>query len=186
MKSFSTIFLLFFTLVSFCQSEVKNVDVEKSTVTWKGTKLIGGSHAGNIKLISGFLSFTDDKISGGKFVINMKAISSTDLKGKSKLKIEKHLKASRFFGVEKHPTSSFLITKISYISDNQYQITGNFTIKDISKSNTFILKITKHTASGKIILKRKDFNIRYGSGFFGSIADKGISNKFVLNINLIF
>lgn len=53
---------------------------------------------------------------------------------------DEHLRGPDFFEVEKHPTATFKSSKITFDADAPAQITGDLTIKDISKPVT--LKVT--------------------------------------------
>jgi len=186
MKKFVLLVLVSLFLFSFSFSEVKKIDIKKSTLVWKGSKIIGGTHSGTINLQSGYFNVKNKDIVGGEFVVDMNTINCTDLKGKSKAKIERHLKDTHFFDVEKHPTSRFKIVKIHKLNVGNYQVTGDLTIKNHTNSHTFLLHISNHLATGKLIIKRNEFDIKYGSGFFGAIGNKTISNEFTLQLNLQF
>jgi polyisoprenoid-binding protein YceI len=105
------IVILAMTSVAFTTISEKNVDVKQSKVTWKGYK-VTGQHEGTIDLKEGKLTFEGNKLKGGHFVIDMTTLGSTDLEGGMKGKLDGHLKSDDFFGVEKHPTASFTITKV--------------------------------------------------------------------------
>src|SRR6056297_681473 len=96
MKHFFAIALLTVlpTLFSFTPpSEASlEVDVETSTLTWKGYK-VTGSHEGYIYLKSGTLDYEDGKLVGGNFEVDMTTINCTDLEGKMKNKLEGHLRS---------------------------------------------------------------------------------------------
>ena len=105
-------------LVAFIAFSFKGVDVEKkevktdqSKVVWKGYK-VTGSHEGNITLKSGSLMFSDNKLSGGEFVMDMTSMTVTDLEGESKGKLEGHLKSDDFFGIEKYSTATLVFNEV--------------------------------------------------------------------------
>jgi len=186
MKKITLFILLSSFLFSFSSTEVRKIDLLKSTLVWKGTKVIGGAHSGTINFQSGYINIENNGIVGGEFVVDMNTINCTDLKGKSKAKLERHLKDTHFFEVEKYPTSRFKIVKITKVDAKNYQVTGDLTIKNHTNSNTFLLHVSNHLATGKLIIKRNEFDIKYGSGFFGAIGNKTISNEFTLQIKLLF
>ena len=165
----------------------KPVDASKSTVLWKGKKVLG-AHDGNIKIKSGSLDFTGDKLTGGTFVIDMKTINCTDLSGDAKKNLEGHLMSDDFFGVEKFPDAKFTIKKVaSRGTDGDFTITGDITIKGKTKEIKFPAKIGKNSAEAKLVLDRSEFDIRYGSGsFFDNLGDKTIYDEFELDIKLMF
>ena len=47
--------------------------------------------------------------------------------------LDEHLKTADFFNAEKYPTITFKSTKVQAISKNKYKITGNLTVKDVTK-----------------------------------------------------
>ena len=166
------------------------VDVQKSNIAWNGKK-VAGQHSGNIKLTGGTLNLNDGKLSNGSFNINMNSITCTDLQGEWADKLVGHLKADDFFGVEKFPTSSFVITKVSPASAGTVNISGNLTIKGITKAISFPASMSVSgntlTASAKgVKVDRTKYDIRYGSkSFFDSIGDKAIDDEFTIDINLV-
>ncbi|WP_442787466.1 YceI family protein [Flavobacterium suncheonense] len=164
----------------------KKVDVAKSKLTWVGKK-VTGQHDGTITLKEGALVFKGKKIAGGNFTVDMTTINSTDLEGKGKEKLDGHLKADDFFGVEKFPTSKLVFKTIGTKSNNTYAITADLTIKDITHPITFDLVVGKNVATAKLMIDRTKYDIKYGSkSFFESIGDKAINDEFELNVNLAY
>jgi len=49
---------------------------------------------------------------------------------------DKHLRSADFFNVEKHPEITFTSSKITKVSDNDYAVTGTFTMLGTSKKIT--------------------------------------------------
>ena len=192
MKLKITTILLFAAVVAL--SAFKNpvkpitytVDAAKSTITWLGKK-VTGSHNGTISLKSGSLDVNGKSVTGGTFVIDMASIK--DAGGSEKL--EGHLKADDFFGAAKFPTSTFVITKVAG-TDANVTVTGNLTIKGITKPLSFPATVKTNTdgtvsaLAGKIVVDRTKYDIRYGSkSFFDSIGDKAIDDNFEIAVNLV-
>jgi polyisoprenoid-binding protein YceI len=77
-----------------------------------------------------------------------------------------HLKNHEFIDVEKFSTIKFASTKIEPAGEpGQIKITGNLTLKDVTKEITIPAKVT-HDASGltvlgEVQLNRRDFNIKH-------------------------
>lgn len=167
-----------------------NVDVTSSTVNWKGYK-VTGEHTGAVKLKSGALQFTDGKLTGGSFVVDMNSITCTDLEGEWADKLVGHLKSDDFFGVAKYPTSKFVITRaIPQDTKGNYKVIGNLTIKETTKEAKFLVNLTESngtvTANGKLTVDRSEYNVRYGSGsFFDDLGDKTIYDEFDLEVTLV-
>lgn len=179
------IMILAITTMAFTNISEKSVDVKQSKVTWKGYK-VTGQHEGTIDLKEGKLTFENDALKGGHFVIDMTTLGSTDLEGEWKGKLDGHLKSDDFFGVEKHPTANFTITKVEK-KGNNYSVTGDLTIKSITNPITFDMTVNDNSASAALKIDRSKFDVRYGSpSFFNDLQDKAIYDEFDLNVNLAF
>ncbi|MBL4642803.1 MAG: YceI family protein [Flavobacteriaceae bacterium] len=160
-----------------------NVNVAESVMLWKGFKPTG-SHNGTVKLSSGAMSVSNGVISG-EFVIDMSSIADAD----GSTRLEGHLKNADFFDVEKYPTSKFVITS-SEVKDGKVQVTGNLTIKDVTKSITIPATIIDVDGvltfkSETFELNRADFNVKYGSkSFFGNLKDKFINDNMEMSFKV--
>ncbi len=187
-KNIATIALVAFMTFSFTTIEggKKEIKVESSKVVWKGYK-VTGSHQGTIAIKSGFLDFNESKLVGGEVTINMTTISTTDLEGEYKNKLDGHLKSDDFFGVEKFPTASLIFTKVKSNGKNSYNVTGDITIKGKTESVTFNVSIYGNKASVSLKIDRTKFDVRYGStSFFDGLKDKAIYDEFDLIADLEF
>lgn len=47
--------------------------------------------------------------------------------------LDEHLKTADFFDAEKYPNITFKSTKVQAVGKNKYKITGNLTVKDVTK-----------------------------------------------------
>ena len=187
-KNIATIALVAFMTFSFTtiEGDKKEIKVESSKVVWKGYK-VTGSHQGTIAIKSGFLDFNESKLVGGEVTINMTTISTTDLEGEYKNKLDGHLKSDDFFGVEKFPTASLIFTKVKSNGKNSYNVTGDITIKGKTESVTFNVSIYGNKASVSLKIDRTKFDVRYGStSFFDGLKDKAIYDEFDLIADLEF
>lgn len=187
-KNITGIALIAFITFSFTTVEdvKKEVKVESSKVIWKGYK-VTGSHEGFISIKSGNLTFNDDVLTGGDFVIDMSSIVNTDLEGEYKGKLEGHLKSDDFFGVEKFPTASLVFTQVKSVSKNAYKVTGDITIKGKTETIVFDLSVYGNKANASLKIDRSKFDVRYGStSFFDGLKDKAIYDEFDLVADLEF
>ena len=158
---------------------VNNVDLTTSVMTWKGTKPTG-SHDGTVAFKSGGMVVEDNVLKSGEFVIDMNTIKNLDMEGSDGAgKIVKHLKAPDFFDVGVYPTSKFVITSVLEV-EGRLSVTGNLTIKDVTKSIT--IPATVSTTEGTTTFKsevfnidRADFNVKYGSKRW----IEGLKDKFI-------
>ena len=166
-----------------------NVDAAASQIVWKGYKVLG-EHTGTINVQKGSLNIQDGQLVGGSFAIDMTSIACTDLSGEYKGKLEGHLKSDDFFGAATYPTATFVITSATPNGVDRYKVTGNLTIKDITKEIKFIANLEKEegqvVAKADIQIDRSEFNVRYGSGsFFDSLDDKTIYDEFDLSVSIV-
>jgi polyisoprenoid-binding protein YceI len=181
--AFITFFALSFTTI---QGQKKEVKIDNSKVVWKGYK-VTGSHEGTIAIQSGSLSFDDDKLTGGEFVIDMTTINTTDLDGEYKGKLDGHLKSDDFFGVENHPTAKLLFNKVKATGKNAYDVTGDLTIKGKTNPVSFTISIYGSKATASLKVDRTKYDVRYGStSFFDDLKDKAIYDEFDLVADLEF
>lgn len=168
---------------------------EQSDVKWLGKK-VTGSHNGVIQLKNGELKVTDNAVTGGSFVIDMTTIKDLDLTDPEyNGKLIGHLKSPDFFDVDKNPTSTFEITKVSPITNAKpgepnATIDGNLTIKGATHPLSFpaTIAVTADTvmaAAKDIKVDRTLYDIRYGSKkFFEKIGDKAINDEFWISVSL--
>lgn len=158
-----------------------NVNVTESIITWKGTKPVGSAHHGVVSLDTGSLTFEKGLLKAGEFVIDMNTITCEDLEGEKKADLEGHLKNADFFDVAKFPTSKFVITS-SEVKDGKLAVTGNLTIKNVTKNVTVPVTVTESEdsitfKSDVFKVDRTEFGVKYNSGkFFDNLKDKMIDD----------
>lgn len=173
-------------------AKVYAVDSGSSMVNWVGVKPTG-QHMGTVKVSNGNIAVVDGNITAGEFTLDMNTITVNDLEpGQGKEKLEGHLKTGDFFEVEKFNTGKFAITSVKPaqgIEDATHEITGNLTLRDITKSVTLPAnvnitdnKISAVTPSFKI--DRTEWGITFKSTTIGTAADNIINDEIGLVINL--
>ncbi len=168
--------------------EKKEINTDASTVTWKAYK-VTGSHTGTLELETGSLMFDGEKLTGGEFTVDMSTLVSTDLKDdpESKGKLEGHLNSEDFFHTEEHATSKLVFTKVKSTGKNSYEVTGDLTIKDITKPVVFDVSVYGSKATATVKVDRTNYDIKYNSGnFFENLGDKTIYDEFDLVVDLEF
>lgn len=166
---------------------------ELSQMEWQGKKTFikGWIDSGLISISSGNFTVEDGSISSGEIEIDMTSISTMKTgsnNGESML--TNHLKTGDFFDVENFPVSKFVIKDINKVDDFNYLLTGDLTIKDVTKSVES--KIIAYEKDGKIYIDggitidRSLFGIKFGSSsFFENLGDKTIDNEFQIKLNLV-
>ena len=187
-KNFAIVVLVTFTAFSFTSIEEnkKEIKTDVSKVVWKGYK-VTGSHEGTIAIQSGSLTFEEEKLTGGAFVIDMTTINTTDLEGEYKGKLDGHLKSDDFFGIANHPTANLVFKDVTASGKNAYTVSGDLTIKGKTNPVTFTISIYGNKATASLKVDRTKYDVKYGSSsFFDGLKDKAIYDEFDLVADLEF
>jgi polyisoprenoid-binding protein YceI len=169
------------------------LDSNSSKVGFVGNG-VGKNHPGTFKVTSGSVTVAGGKITGGKFIINTKSMEMTEQGEMIQNKLKGHLMSPDFFDVEKYPTAIFEITGLeaytptgsdsSVIAGANYTVSGNLTLKDVTKNVSFPAKVDLTETSFKVLasfnIDRTLWGMKYGN-------DKSLKDKFIseiVNINL--
>ena len=164
------------------------VNPEQSQLAWEGYKPTG-QHHGTVTISQGDLKLKDGSIASGKFTFDMNSITVLDLTDQEwNGKLTGHLKSPDFFEVSTYPQATFEITTVQPVDAASidmskekgdiiptHAITGNLTMKGITKSITFHAKVDKSddmimAESNLFFIDRTEWNVQYKS--------KKISAKF--------
>ena len=186
MKRVFLFFIVALMLVFNVKAQQKlTADAGKTKLEWLGEK-VTGNHEGGINLQSGWISWKDNKIQSGEFVIDMTSITSFE----NLDKLVGHLKSDDFFGVEKFPTSKLVITESTPFDKGTATVKGTLTIKGVTNPVEFKAAYQKKDDGtwffANIVIDRTKYNVRYGSGsFFDNLGDKTIYDEFKLKVSLL-
>lgn len=189
MKIFTLLFTLALTAFSFSLDKA-TVNTSESTITWTAKK-VTGQHHGKVPITSATLDYQNGKILGGTFEMDMTSLTVEDITDPgSNKRLTDHLKSEDFFSVEKHNKSTFKITEAKTSNGKDYQLTGDLTIKNITKPVTFPATVNvtggKIVATGKLTFDRTHYDIKYRSGsYFENLADKMIYDDVELDVKLV-
>ena len=190
MKKIFLVFLSFFLLQTVAFAATYQVDTTNSKVRWIGTK-VAGQHDGHIFFKSGTVEFEGGSLVGGSAIIDMSSITCHDIKNATyNKKLVDHLKNDDFFATDKFPTAELEIVAINSLGGNDYEVVGNFTIKDKREQIVFKASVVPNgdllQATAKVKIDRTTFDIRYGSGkFFQNLGDRMIQDEFTLEISVL-
>ncbi len=161
----------------------------KSNIEWTGRK-VTGVHNGTIGINRGTLVFDDDELVGGNFKIDTTSIKILDITDPAtNAQFSGHLASDDFFSSEKYPQAIFTVSAAERNGQNNYLITGDLTIKEITHPVTFKTRVDEYdnmlTATGKITVDRTLYGMRFRSGnFFKGLGDTLIYNDFELNVSI--
>jgi polyisoprenoid-binding protein YceI len=137
-------------------------DQSSSKVSWVGSK-VTGKHEGGFGTFTGTVDVVDNAAEKSKVTVDIDAASITS----DAEKLTNHLKSPDFFDVAKNPKATFVSTDIKKGGDKgaTHTVTGNLTIKGITKSITFpaTISVTGDAANvdAEFAINRRDFQLNY-------------------------
>ncbi|MGI8951520.1 MAG: YceI family protein [Chitinophagaceae bacterium] len=148
------IFLAVF-IIAFCafaQVDLKPVD-DKDAVTFV-IKNFGINTPGSFTGLKGSIKWNAENPSNSSFNVSVDANTiNTSIDAR-----DNDLRKEKYFDVAKYPTINFVSANISAAS-----VTGNLTIKGITKSVTFPFTVTKqgngYLFEGSFTINRRDFDV---------------------------
>jgi polyisoprenoid-binding protein YceI len=190
-KSILSVIAIALLAMSSLTAEDYDVDTKQTKVKWHAEK-VTGEHDGYVNIKSGSLDYSDGKLEGGDFVIDMTSIINTDIEDEGyKTKLENHLKSDDFFSVEKHPEAMFEITKVKTVA-GKTTLHGEMTIKGKTNKVSFPAEVSASgdalTATATITLDRSNYDVKYNSKSFFDIealGDKMIYDEFTITLHLV-
>jgi polyisoprenoid-binding protein YceI len=108
------------------------LDPMHSEVQFKVKHLVISTVSGFFKTFEGELTTTDDKFEDAEvsFSLDVNSIDTTQAQR------DEHLKSAEFFDAATYPKITFKSTAIKATGDDEYALTGDLTIKDVTKPVT--------------------------------------------------
>ena len=170
---------------------IYSVHIDKSELSWIGKELSTKIHTGSLNISNGIIQVGDDNSVSGNIKINMSTINVTDLQGRSKEMLEKHLRSADFFEVENYPEAQINFKSKSFNKLlNQISFEGDLTIKDITNPISFNATLIESSpylkANAILSFDRSKYDVRFRSGsFFENLGDKLILDDIDVNIKLV-
>lgn len=166
-----------------------NVDLEHSSVEFK-IKHLFSTVTGRFNDFKGTFVFDPNnlKASNASFTIPVKSI---DTHNETR---DNHLQSEDFFNEEKYPSMSFVSSKITKVSVDNYAMTGKLTIRNVTKEVTLNFKVAGVMDSPwvkgvKIMgitatttINRNDYGV--GSGSWAATTMVGDDVKIEINLEL--
>jgi polyisoprenoid-binding protein YceI len=127
---------------------------------------------GNFDKWDATLTFPSNDVTSGVLDIKIQAASVDTGSGMKNSK----LKSKDFFDVEQSPFITFKSTKVVQTGPTSFEVTGDFSIRGVSRSETLKLEISGKgtgagTINGTMAFDRKDYGMNSGIPFI-KIADR--------------
>ena len=108
------------------------IDQAHSDVQFKIKHLVISTVTGSFKTFSGQVIQEGESFEGAKisFEIDPKSVDTNNAAR------DEHLRSDDFFGTADHPLITFHSTSFTKVTDDEYTLVGDFTMKGITKSLT--------------------------------------------------
>ena len=142
------------------------IDKVHSNVRFSVSHLVVSDVEGSFKSFDGSLENSKDDFSDAKinFTVDVSSIS-TDNEMR-----DNHLKSDDFFNAAKFPQITFSSTSFQPLGNNKYKLTGNLTIRDVTKPVSFDVSYggqvnamggTHIGFKAKTTINRLDYNLKW-------------------------
>ena len=167
MKRIFQLAVFFMTAASFAWSQSGwKLDKNHSSIAFSVKHLVISTVTGNFKDFDITLTTAKDDFTDAAVQTTIKTASiNTDNTAR-----DNHLKSDDFFNAEKYPEINFKSTSFEKLSETKYKITGDLTIRDVTKNVTFdvVLNGTLKTTHGVLsawkattTINRFDYNLKW-------------------------
>jgi len=183
MRTPKLFFIIIFILIGLKNNaqELK-LNKEKSVLNWTG-KAASSSYSltGTLKPRIGVLKIEGNTITSLKVIIDMKSLyhENEDLK--------KHLRGEDFFEVKSFTEASFEILVPVKTENTKANITGEMTIKDITKKEVIDIAIIENKISFECKINRTQYGVKFNSpSFFKKMKENAIADEFIIKGELFF
>ena len=150
-----------------------------SYIGFTGSKKPVGQHSGDFREFDGTVAVSGDDLTTAKIKIEFQTASlDTD-----DSRLTGVLKGEAFFESDQHPTATFESATVE-ATDDGYKVTGNLTIRGVSKGVSFPADIAidggEITASAEFTIDRNAWDI--GNGW---VSDTVINDDVIIELDII-
>jgi polyisoprenoid-binding protein YceI len=179
------------TVAAVAQTPTKWVlDKSHSNLKFTVTHMVVSETEGSFKIFDGSIEHTKADLSDAKinFSVDINSVN-TDNENR-----DKHLKSDDFFNAEKFPTATFVGKTFKPLGGNKYELVGDLTIRDVTKSVKFDVKfggVATSTRGDKAGFKatttinRFDYNLKWdrATEAGGLVVGKEVEVTVLLEMN---
>jgi len=189
-STLSVLAFIFISIQSNAQLTKWTVDKSHSNVNFTVTHMTISEVEGTFKIFEGNVEHTKPDFSDA--VISFQVdINSVNTENENR---DKHLKSEDFFNAAQFPTMKFSSTSMKPLGNNKYQLSGNLTIRDITKPVVFEVSYggTINTSRGKksgfkakTTINRFDYNLKWdrATEAGGLVVGKDVEIQINLEMN---
>jgi polyisoprenoid-binding protein YceI len=153
-------------------------------VRWKGTNFAGiGEHEGTVALSSGLMVIRHGKLTASNFTIDMRRLQVTDvpvIEPVSRRTLRTRLMGAGLLDVERFPTATFVATDAKRIGDARWQVSGDLTMRGVTRPITFATDIAwpevgHMIATSSFSIDRRQWGLAFtGSRLPNALADDDV------------
>jgi len=142
------------------------IDASHSTAAFTVRHMMVTNVSGAFGKMSGTVEFDPANPSAARIDVTIEA-ASVDTRN---AKRDEHLRSADFFDVANHPTITFRSTKVERTGEDRYRVTGNLTIRGVTKEVTLEVETTpeiqaqgtaRFGATATTRINRKDFGVNW-------------------------
>lgn len=143
------------------------IDPSHTNINFKAKHLMITTVTGSFASVDGTVEMEGEDFSTGSYSFEAE-VSSVTTGNEDR---DTHLKSDDFFNAEAYPKLTFTGSEVSNVSGNEFDLTGEMTIRDVTKPITIRVEVggvvqdpwgnTKAAFSFKGALNRKDFGLKF-------------------------
>ena len=169
-----------------------NAIEDSSEVLWECEWLGGARHDGSVQLVSGSIDISETSDLNGRFIVDLNSMRCFDLKNEgTNKKLIGHLKSDDFFDVANYPEAVLDLISGKNISGNEFEFSGNLTIKGQTHPIIFTGTVKENNlsydANLKLIFDRSKYDVRYRSAsLFSDLGNRIIADDVQLTVKAKF
>lgn len=153
---------LFFTILTYAAFSAWKINAQSSKVSFS-IKNAGLNTEGTFTGLKGSIDFDPQNPSSGKIVATVEAASiNTGINMR-----DKDLRSEEYLDVEKYPLIKFTSSSITKTA-NGYSVTGNFTVRNTTKTVTIPFTFENQIFKGAFTVNRLDYGVGQKSWVMGS------------------
>jgi len=170
MKTLLNLLVAVIALTNIATAQVKwSVDPAHTNVNFEVNHLGISFVDGQFKKVEGTVETSNDKDFNGAKINMVIDVNSIDTRIEMR---DNHLKSDDFFNAEKYPKITFKNAVLTKVKNNKYTLTGDLTIRDVTKKVTFDVTQnngiitdpwgkTRAGFTATTSINRFDYNIKY-------------------------
>jgi len=178
-------------VVGIVQADTWKVDPAHSSVNFSVKHLVISTVRGKFTSFSGEATWDGKDLSGGSVIVTVDTKSITTDNGDR----DKHLRSSDFFSADSFPIITFKSTKVTPAKDGRFTLTGDLTIRGVTKPVTFEAELTgtvndpwgnvRAGFTSDATINRQDFGVKWSKTLDAGGLVAGNEVKISIDVELM-